>query len=50
MKNRREYAKKRLHMGDILEKREKDILNNIPFEKDVGFKEYHIMKYNIMNI
>ena len=46
MKNRRGYAKKRLHMGDILEKREKDILNNIPFEKDVGFKGYHIICYN----
>ena len=46
MKNKRGYAKKRLHMGDILEKREKDILNNIPFEKDVGFKGYHIICYN----
>ena len=46
MKNRREYVKKRKHMEDILEKRGKDILNSIPFEKDVGFKGYHIICYN----
>ena len=46
MKNRREFEKKKKHLKDILEKIEKNILNNIPLEKNVGFEEYHIICCN----
>ena len=46
MKNRIVYVKKRRHIDDIVKKRRMDILNNIPLEKHIGFKEYHIVRSN----
>ena len=46
-RNRTEYLKKRKHFDGIREKRRKEILNNIPLEKKIDFREYHIIYCNL---